>query len=159
MGLWSKPPLYFADVWFDLYTCFKVYFPIFGVQQVFINNRVPSNGLIVKFFLGSLFAAGMYPISLLNSSDLSLKQVVSPLKDVEGLHFKFHYNLYHKYVSFLFIHAANVKQIKKPASVSSNQNPCWCQLCQLQSQRTARSRRLARSSLLFPVLLSQSSNV
>ena len=27
-----------------------------------------------------------------------IRQVVSPLKDVEGLHFKFHYNLYHKYV-------------------------------------------------------------
>lgn len=25
-------------------------------------------------------------------------QVVSPFKDVEGLHFQFHYNLYHKYV-------------------------------------------------------------
>ena len=26
-----------------------------------------------------------------------LQQVVSPLKDVEGLHFSFHYNLYHKF--------------------------------------------------------------
>lgn len=25
-----------------------------------------------------------------------IRKVVSPLKDVEGLHFKFHYNLYHK---------------------------------------------------------------
>lgn len=25
-------------------------------------------------------------------------KVVSPFKDVEGLHFKFHYNLYHKSV-------------------------------------------------------------
>lgn len=30
------------------------------------------------------------------SRELS-SQIVSPLKDVEGLHFKFHYNLYHKY--------------------------------------------------------------
>jgi len=28
--------------------------------------------------------------------DHYLQQIVSPLKDVEGLHFKFHYNLYHK---------------------------------------------------------------
>lgn len=27
-------------------------------------------------------------------------QIVSPFKDVEGLHFKFHYNLYHKWVTF-----------------------------------------------------------
>ncbi|KAI6034889.1 hypothetical protein F5J12DRAFT_901824 [Pisolithus orientalis] len=29
--------------------------------------------------------------------DHYLQQIVSPLKDVEGLHSKFHYNLYHKY--------------------------------------------------------------
>jgi len=28
-----------------------------------------------------------------------LQQIVSPCKDVEGLNYKFHYNLYHKYVS------------------------------------------------------------
>lgn len=27
-----------------------------------------------------------------------VRKIVSPLKDVEGLHFKFHYNLYHKCV-------------------------------------------------------------
>jgi methylenetetrahydrofolate dehydrogenase (NAD+) len=30
-------------------------------------------------------------------------QVVSPFKDVEGLHFKFHYNLYHKCVTRLSV--------------------------------------------------------
>ncbi|KIP08334.1 hypothetical protein PHLGIDRAFT_69512 [Phlebiopsis gigantea 11061_1 CR5-6] len=43
-----------------------VYYPIFGVQQDHYLQQ---------------------------ASDL---RVVSPLKDVEGLHFKFHYNLYHK---------------------------------------------------------------
>lgn len=33
-----------------------------------------------------------------SSQDHYLQQVVSPLKDVEGLHFAFHYNLYHKSV-------------------------------------------------------------
>lgn len=59
----------------------------------------------------------MYPIYEPAEFVLTLslfKQVVSPLKDVEGLHFKFHYNLYHKYVLFfLIIHAANIKQKKK----------------------------------------------
>ena len=146
---------------YDLtYTCFKVYFPIFGVQQVL--NCVPSNAQQWSYrrvFLGSLFTAGtMQPY---NPADfgihpISLKQVVSPLKDVEGLHFKFHYNLYHKCVpscSFM------LTLTKKLASVLSNQNPCWRQLCQLLSQRTPKSRRMARSSPLFPVLLSQSLNV
>jgi hypothetical protein len=31
---------------------------------------------------------------------LTAPQIVSPLKDVEGLHFKFHYNLYHKSALF-----------------------------------------------------------
>ena len=60
----------------------------------------------LPFFLGSLFAAGMYPIYEPAEFVLILslfKQVVSPLKDVEGLHFKFHYNLYHKYVLFLLL--------------------------------------------------------
>lgn len=35
-----------------------------------------------------------YPI-FSNQQDHYLQQVVSPLKDVEGLHFAFHYNLYH----------------------------------------------------------------
>jgi hypothetical protein len=30
-------------------------------------------------------------------------QIVSPFKDVEGLHFKFHYNLYHKYETFFLL--------------------------------------------------------
>ena len=41
------------------------------------------------------------------------KQVVSPLKDVEGLHFKFHYNLYHKYVHFFFDYSLVTLSIKK----------------------------------------------
>ncbi|KDR84047.1 hypothetical protein GALMADRAFT_1340093 [Galerina marginata CBS 339.88] len=45
-----------------------VYFPIFGAQQ---DHYLQQAGF---FFLSA---------------------VVSPLKDVEGLHFKFHYNLYH----------------------------------------------------------------
>jgi methylenetetrahydrofolate dehydrogenase (NAD+) len=36
-----------------------------------------------------------------SSQDHYLQQVVSPLKDVEGLHFAFHYNLYHKFVFLL----------------------------------------------------------
>ncbi|PFH51342.1 hypothetical protein AMATHDRAFT_142821 [Amanita thiersii Skay4041] len=37
-----------------------------------------------------------YPI-FGGQQDHYLQQIVSPFKDVEGLHFKFHYNLYHKY--------------------------------------------------------------
>ncbi|KAF7792837.1 hypothetical protein EIP86_003938 [Pleurotus ostreatoroseus] len=40
--------------------------------------------------------------------DQYLQQVVSPLKDVEGLHFKFHYNLYH-----------NIRYLKPSSLLSS----------------------------------------
>ena len=44
-------------------------------------------------------------------------QVVSPLKDVEGLHFKFHYNLYHKY-ALRFYMAVNTPRNNPQHSVS-----------------------------------------
>ncbi|KAH9482365.1 Methylenetetrahydrofolate dehydrogenase [NAD(+)] [Psilocybe cubensis] len=56
-----------------------------GVEEAIIEaNEDPSiHGIMVYF---PIFGA---------QQDHYLQQVVSPLKDVEGLHFKFHYNLYH----------------------------------------------------------------
>ncbi|KAJ7068754.1 hypothetical protein C8F01DRAFT_1208182 [Mycena amicta] len=58
-----------------------------GVEEAIIEaNDDPSvDGIMVY-----------YPI-FGPQQDHYLQQVVSPYKDVEGLHFKFHYNLYHKY--------------------------------------------------------------
>lgn len=51
--------------------------------------------------VGSLFATGELAsdsfLEWLCSWCFVSFEIVSPLKDVEGLHFKFHYNLYHKY--------------------------------------------------------------
>jgi hypothetical protein len=53
-------------------------------------------------------------------------QIVSPYKDVEGLHFKFHYNLYHKYFSLYFFSVTrpyhfhpSIRYIK-PSSLTSS---------------------------------------
>ncbi|KAI0787204.1 hypothetical protein BC629DRAFT_1288374 [Irpex lacteus] len=56
-----------------------------GVEEAIIeaNNDNDVDGIMVY-----------YPIFGVQQ-DHYLQQVVSPLKDVEGLHFKFHYNLYH----------------------------------------------------------------
>ncbi|CAA7258556.1 unnamed protein product [Cyclocybe aegerita] len=56
-----------------------------GVEEVIIeaNEDEAVHGIMVYF---PIFGA---------QQDHYLQQVVSPLKDVEGLHFKFHYNLYH----------------------------------------------------------------
>ncbi|CCM00429.1 uncharacterized protein FIBRA_02461 [Fibroporia radiculosa] len=56
-----------------------------GVEEAIIEaNEDPSvDGIMVY-----------YPI-FGGQQDHYLQQVVSPFKDVEGLHFKFHYNLYH----------------------------------------------------------------
>ncbi|KAF4619336.1 hypothetical protein D9613_004972 [Agrocybe pediades] len=56
-----------------------------GVEEAILEaNEDPSiHGIMVYF---PIFGA---------QQDHYLQQVVSPLKDVEGLHFKFHYNLYH----------------------------------------------------------------
>ncbi|KAF8914266.1 methylenetetrahydrofolate dehydrogenase [Gymnopilus junonius] len=56
-----------------------------GVEEAIIEaNEDPSiHGIMVYF---PIFGP---------QQDHYLHQVVSPLKDVEGLHFKFHYNLYH----------------------------------------------------------------
>lgn len=50
---------------------------------------------------GPLFATGesLRCVSSVLPLPKTLSKIVSPFKDVEGLHFKFHYNLYHKYVS------------------------------------------------------------
>ncbi|RXW25467.1 hypothetical protein EST38_g407 [Candolleomyces aberdarensis] len=56
-----------------------------GVEEAIIeaNEDESVNGIMVYF---PIFGP---------QQDHYLHQVVSPLKDVEGLHFKFHYNLYH----------------------------------------------------------------
>ncbi|KAF8559442.1 NAD(P)-binding protein [Imleria badia] len=56
-----------------------------GVEEAIIdaNEDVNVDGIMVY-----------YPI-FGGRQDHYLQQIVSPLKDVEGLHFKFHYNLYH----------------------------------------------------------------
>ncbi|KZT24556.1 NAD(P)-binding protein [Neolentinus lepideus HHB14362 ss-1] len=56
-----------------------------GVEEAIIeaNDDDSVDGVMVYF---PIFGA---------QQDQYLQQVVSPLKDVEGLHFKFHYNLYH----------------------------------------------------------------
>ncbi|KIY52309.1 NAD(P)-binding protein [Fistulina hepatica ATCC 64428] len=56
-----------------------------GVEQAIIdaNEDDSVHGIMVYF---PIFGP---------QQDSYLQQVVSPLKDVEGLHFKFHYNLYH----------------------------------------------------------------
>ncbi|KAI5826339.1 NAD(P)-binding protein [Schizophyllum commune Tattone D] len=57
-----------------------------GVEEAIIeaNEDEGVDGIMVYF---PIFGS---------QQDHYLQQVVSPLKDVEGLHFKFHYNLYHK---------------------------------------------------------------
>ncbi|KAF8204777.1 hypothetical protein BJ912DRAFT_939280 [Pholiota molesta] len=56
-----------------------------GVEEAIIeaNEDESIHGIMVYF---PIFGV---------QQDHYLQQVVSPLKDVEGLHFKFHYNLYH----------------------------------------------------------------
>ncbi|OSX59439.1 hypothetical protein POSPLADRAFT_1150117 [Postia placenta MAD-698-R-SB12] len=58
-----------------------------GVEEAIIEANEDENvhGIMVY-----------YPI-FGGQQDHYLQQIVSPFKDVEGLHFKFHYNLYHKY--------------------------------------------------------------
>ncbi len=48
-----------------------------------------------------------------------MQQIVSPFKDVEGLNYKFHYNLYHKCAYFAFIPAslARTQTIIPPTSI------------------------------------------
>jgi methylenetetrahydrofolate dehydrogenase (NAD+) len=59
-----------------------------GVEEAIVEANEDENvdGIMVYF---PIFGP---------QQDHYLQQIVSPLKDVEGLHFKFHYNLYHKYV-------------------------------------------------------------
>ncbi|KAF9481880.1 methylenetetrahydrofolate dehydrogenase [Pholiota conissans] len=51
--------------------------------------------------------------------DHYLQQVVSPLKDVEGLHFKFHYNLYHN-IRFIEPKSLLASTNSPPAPVSTD---------------------------------------
>ncbi|EKM59766.1 uncharacterized protein PHACADRAFT_250488 [Phanerochaete carnosa HHB-10118-sp] len=69
-----------------------------GVEEAIIdaNNDDSVDGIMVY-----------YPIFGVQQ-DHYLQQVVSPLKDVEGLHFKFHYNLYH-----------NIRYLKPESLLSS----------------------------------------
>ncbi|THH02171.1 hypothetical protein EW026_g659 [Hermanssonia centrifuga] len=69
-----------------------------GVEEAIIeaNNDDTVDGIMVY-----------YPIFGVQQ-DHYLQQVVSPLKDVEGLHFKFHYNLYH-----------NIRYLKPDSLLSS----------------------------------------
>jgi hypothetical protein len=59
-----------------------VYYPIFGGQQVSYGRMSLCRPLIAD--------------DQLRSQDQYIQQVVSPLKDVEGLHHQFLFNLYHK---------------------------------------------------------------
>ncbi|KAI0089196.1 hypothetical protein BDY19DRAFT_890179 [Irpex rosettiformis] len=69
-----------------------------GVEEAILeaNNDNEVDGIMVY-----------YPIFGVQQ-DHYLQQVVSPLKDVEGLHFKFHYNLYH-----------NIRYLKPESLLSS----------------------------------------
>ncbi|TFK55649.1 NAD(P)-binding protein [Heliocybe sulcata] len=69
-----------------------------GVEEAIIdaNDDDSVDGIMVY-----------YPIFGVQQ-DQYLQQVVSPLKDVEGLHFKFHYNLYH-----------NIRFVQPKALISS----------------------------------------
>lgn len=90
------------DRLFSVPTCrvcsIKVYYPVFGVQQVCTCPALVRIASTEAVHVGSLSAAGKYRDEALRTLGGMLRelQVVSPLKDVEGLHFKFHYNLYHK---------------------------------------------------------------
>jgi hypothetical protein len=59
----------------------QVYYPIFGKEQV----RLVSCSCYDTHCLPNCMQQDHY-----------LQQIVSPFKDVEGLNYKFHYNLYHK---------------------------------------------------------------
>jgi methylenetetrahydrofolate dehydrogenase (NAD+) len=59
----------------------QVYYPIFGKEQV-------------RFVSCSCYDTHYLPNC--TQQDHYLQQIVSPFKDVEGLNYKFHYNLYHK---------------------------------------------------------------
>ncbi|EAU84432.1 methylenetetrahydrofolate dehydrogenase [Coprinopsis cinerea okayama7 len=74
-----------------------------GVEEAIIEaNGDPSvHGIMVYY---PIFGA---------QQDHYLQQVVSPLKDVEGLHFKFHYNLYH-----------NIRFLKPESLLNTVSAPC-----------------------------------
>lgn len=55
--------------------------------------------------------------------DHYLQQIVSPCKDVEGLNYKFHYNLYHKYVSLLDMSADPTVRLSYQHPVSRAEIP------------------------------------
>ncbi|KAJ2934285.1 hypothetical protein H1R20_g2811, partial [Candolleomyces eurysporus] len=76
-----------------------------GVEEAIIeaNEDESVNGIMVYF---PIFGP---------QQDHYLHQVVSPLKDVEGLHFKFHYNLYHN-IRFL-----NPKSLLETVTAPSGQ--------------------------------------
>lgn len=64
-------------------------------------------GVLSNFWQGAgeLNALPLSVVGLLFTAQLEdhyLQQIVSPFKDVEGLNYKFHYNLYHKCVSLPF---------------------------------------------------------
>ncbi|KZS97863.1 NAD-P-binding protein [Sistotremastrum niveocremeum HHB9708] len=75
-----------------------------GVEEAIIECNEDSNvdGIMVY-----------YPI-FGGTQDQYLQQVVSPYKDVEGLHFKFHYNLYHN------IRFVDPKTLSNPTIASSS---------------------------------------
>lgn len=65
-----------------------------------VRGFVPSSSGLLSYIRGNtgpVSSAGKTFPSPVNLCEYdTLHQVVSPYKDVEGLHFKFHYNLYHK---------------------------------------------------------------
>ncbi|KAK7062152.1 methylenetetrahydrofolate dehydrogenase [Favolaschia claudopus] len=77
-----------------------------GVEQAIIEANEDENvdGIMVYY---PIFGA---------QQDHYLQQVVSPYKDVEGLHFKFHYNLYH---NIRFIEPKSLLSSGVPSAASS----------------------------------------
>lgn len=81
-----------------------------GVEEAIIDaNEDPSvDGIMVY-----------YPI-FGGSQDHYLQQVVSPFKDVEGLHVKFHYNLYH---NIRFIRPQSLLGVPTPVGAQTSPAP------------------------------------
>lgn len=84
----------------------------YGVEEAIIeaNEDNSVHGIMVYF---PIFGV---------QQDHYLQQVVSPLKDVEGLHFKFHYNLYHN-IRFIQPKSLLASVMPTPISTDSEEPP------------------------------------
>lgn len=64
------------------------------------NARSISQSSALSRYVNPTSVRGKVP-RMTRGQDHYLQQLVSPYKDVEGLHVKFHYNLYHKSVQIV----------------------------------------------------------